>query len=84
MTSADAAAGTPADSSSPAPSATPVDSVASADPGGPASGPAPVIAPVGGPLLPDQSREDTDAAWGEYTGRDDDLLYRDRPPHWRD
>jgi hypothetical protein len=43
-----------------------------------------VVAPVGGPLLPDQSREDTDAAWGEYTGRDDDLLDRDRPPHWRD
>jgi hypothetical protein len=30
-----------------------------------------------------QSREDTDAGWGEYGGRDDDeRLLRDRPPHW--
>ena len=39
---------------------------------------------VRGPLLPEQSREDTDAAWGEYTERADDRLYRDRPPHWDD
>ena len=39
---------------------------------------------AGGPALPEQSREDTDAAWGEYPGRDDDRLYRDRPPHWDD
>jgi len=37
-----------------------------------------------GSLLPEQSREDTDAAWGEYNRRDDDHLYQDRPPHWRD
>jgi hypothetical protein len=36
------------------------------------------------PVLPEQSREDTDAAWGEYRERDDDRLYRDRPPHWDD
>lgn len=37
-------------------------------------------------LLPEQSREDTDAAWGDYRERerDDDRLYRDRPPHWDD
>ena len=39
----------------------------------------------GGPVLPEQSPEDTDAAWGEYPqSRDDDHLYRDRPPHWDD
>jgi hypothetical protein len=38
-----------------------------------------VIAPV----LPEQSREDTDAGWGEPAEPDDDeRLYRDRPPHW--
>jgi hypothetical protein len=39
-----------------------------------------------GRLLPDQSLEDTDAAWGDYRERerDDDRLYRDRPPHWDD
>jgi hypothetical protein len=36
------------------------------------------------PVPPEQSREDTDAAWGEYATRDDDRLYRDRPPHWDD
>ena len=36
------------------------------------------------PVLPQQSPEDTDAAWGEYPSRDDDRLYRDRPPHWDD
>jgi hypothetical protein len=36
------------------------------------------------PLLPTQSREDTDVGWGEYRERDDDddRLIRDRPPHW--
>lgn len=41
-------------------------------------------ASAGEPVLPEQSPEDTDAGWGEYTGRDDDRLYRDRPPHWDD
>jgi hypothetical protein len=36
------------------------------------------------PVLPEQSREDTDAGWGEYSDRADDRLYRDRPPHWAD
>lgn len=37
------------------------------------------------PLLPEQSREDTDAGWGEYTEPDDDERLRlDRPPHWDD
>jgi hypothetical protein len=35
-------------------------------------------------VLPEQSREDTDAAWGEYPEPADDRLYRDRPPHWDD
>lgn len=39
---------------------------------------------VGEPVLPEQSREDTDAAWGEYPEPADDRLYRDRPPHWDD
>jgi hypothetical protein len=42
------------------------------------------VAPVGEPVLPEQSPEDTDAAWGEYREPDDDRLYRDRPPHWAD
>jgi hypothetical protein len=37
------------------------------------------------PLLPTQSREDTDVGWGDYGERDDnDRLLRDRPPHWDD
>jgi hypothetical protein len=48
--------------------------------------PAPPTPPArteSGPLLPTQSREDTDAGWGEYRERDDDdRLLRDRPPHW--
>ncbi|HEY6495591.1 MAG TPA: hypothetical protein VIZ43_20110 [Trebonia sp.] len=38
--------------------------------------------PAGEPVLPEQSPEDTDAAWGEYPERADDRLSRDRPPHW--
>ena len=35
------------------------------------------------PALPVQSREDTDAAWGEAPEPDEDeRFYRDRPPHW--
>ena len=37
-----------------------------------------------GPLLPEQSPEDTDAAWGEYPQSARDRLYQDRPPHWDD
>ena len=33
----------------------------------------------------EQSREDTDADWGEYPDPDgDDRLRADRPPHWDD
>jgi hypothetical protein len=36
------------------------------------------------PVLPRQSREDTDLGWGDYREAADDRLYRDRPPHWDD
>jgi hypothetical protein len=49
-------------------------------PGAPAAGGALAAAST----VPEQSPEDTDAAWGEYRQRDDDRLYRDRPPHWDD
>jgi hypothetical protein len=39
---------------------------------------------AGDPLLPERSREDTDAAWGDYREPSDDRLYQDRPPHWAD
>jgi hypothetical protein len=52
---------------------------------GPAAGaPAARGALANEPVVPEQSPEDTDAAWGEYRQRDDDRLYRDRPPHWDD
>jgi hypothetical protein len=35
------------------------------------------------PILPAQSREDTDVGWGDYGERDDnERLLSDRPPHW--
>jgi hypothetical protein len=37
------------------------------------------------PALPTQSREDTDAGWGESPDLDDadgERLIRERPPHW--
>jgi hypothetical protein len=51
--------------------------------------PAPPAPPAprepGQAVPPEQSHEDTDIAWGDYSGRDDvDRLYRDRPPHWAD
>lgn len=52
-------------------------------PGSP--GPDKTAAAVSELALPEQSGEDTDAGWGEYTERDDDeRLRRDRPPHWDD
>jgi len=55
------------------------------------SAPVPVVSvpadrgePAAEPALPERSREDTDAAWGDYPERDDDRLNRDRPPHWDD
>ena len=34
------------------------------------------------PTLPDQTRDDTDAGWGERSRDDDDRLLDDRPPHY--
>jgi hypothetical protein len=34
------------------------------------------------PTLPDQTRDDTDAGWGERAAGDDDWLRDQRPPHW--
>jgi len=68
--------------------------VSASSPGEPE--PEPVVAPAatagqaasqssgGNRVLPEQSREDTDAGWGEYPVTDDERLYRDRPPHWDD
>jgi hypothetical protein len=35
-----------------------------------------------GPLLAEQTRDDTDRGWGERSGSNDDRLLDDRPPHW--
>ncbi|GLH95562.1 hypothetical protein [Phytohabitans aurantiacus] len=34
------------------------------------------------PVLPDQTRDDTDRGWGERSYSNDDRLIEDRPPHW--
>lgn len=37
------------------------------------------------PLLPDQTRDDTDVGWGERADRRrdaDERLLAERPPHW--
>ena len=34
------------------------------------------------PLLPEQTRDDTDRGWGESVPSNDDLLLGERPPHW--
>jgi hypothetical protein len=36
------------------------------------------------PVLPDQTRDDTDSGWGERDSRNDDRLREDRPPHYDD
>src|SRR5437868_3876958 len=46
----------------------------------PASG----TVPPSDTVLPEQSREDTDADWGEYPVTNDERLHHDRPPHWDD
>jgi hypothetical protein len=33
-------------------------------------------------ILPDQTRDDTDAGWGEVRADNDRRLLEDRPPHW--
>ena len=34
------------------------------------------------PLLPEQTRDDTERGWGEGAYENDDRLLEDRPPHW--
>jgi len=34
------------------------------------------------PVLPDQTRDDTDRDWGEQSEDNDERLKRERPPHW--
>jgi hypothetical protein len=34
------------------------------------------------PLLPEQTRDDTERGWGEADVSNDDRLLEDRPPHW--
>jgi hypothetical protein len=34
------------------------------------------------PLLPEQTRDDTERGWGESADSNDDRLLEDRPPHW--
>ena len=34
------------------------------------------------PLLPEQTRDDTELGWGERDNSNDDRLLEDRPPHW--
>lgn len=36
------------------------------------------------PLLPEQTRDDTDHGWGDRDrdGANDERLLQDRPPHW--
>jgi hypothetical protein len=34
------------------------------------------------PLLPEQTRDDTERGWGGSDDSNDDRLYEDRPPHW--
>ncbi len=33
-------------------------------------------------VLPDQTRDDTDAGWGEHPTGNDARLLAERPPHW--
>jgi hypothetical protein len=34
------------------------------------------------PVLPEQTRDDTERGWGERESSNDERLYEDRPPHW--
>ena len=38
--------------------------------------------PEEAPLLPEQTRDDTERGWGERDDSNDDRLLEDRPPHW--
>ena len=35
-----------------------------------------------GPLLPEQTSDDTDRGWGDQRGSNDAWLLAERPPHW--
>jgi hypothetical protein len=62
----------------------------SADPGPPDAGPPDAGPPAAGPpapddrpVLPQRSRDETDAGWGERPEPDDDeRLRQERPPHY--
>jgi hypothetical protein len=34
------------------------------------------------PLLPEQTRDDTERGWGQRDEGNDERLLEDRPPHW--
>jgi hypothetical protein len=34
------------------------------------------------PLLPEQTRDDTERGWGGQAESNDDRLLQERPPHW--
>ncbi len=34
------------------------------------------------PVLPEQTRDDTDRGWGERAHSNDERLLAERPPHW--
>lgn len=34
------------------------------------------------PVLPEQTRDDTDQGWGDPEASNDARLFEDRPPHW--
>jgi len=34
------------------------------------------------PVLPETTRDDTDAGWGERARGNDERLLAERPPHW--
>ena len=34
------------------------------------------------PLLPEQTRDDTERGWGRRDESNDDRLLEERPPHW--
>jgi hypothetical protein len=40
------------------------------------------LEPEEAPLLPEQTRDDTERGWGEQDDSNDDRLLEDRPPHW--
>jgi hypothetical protein len=49
--------------------------------GAPGADPAPLRRPKGADA-PERATEDTDAAWGDRPGANDEELKRNVPPHW--